>query len=207
MVVRAKLECSETLCKGRCGMWKPSLPGSAITYIWMAVCVVFVAGHCAAGKRLEQELRGRVVAIADGDTFTLLGPENQQYKIRMQGIDAPEKRQAFGSASKKSLSDKIFQSDVRILWKSRDKYGRLLGEVYLGDRHINLEQVSDGMAWWYVEYAPSAKDLKAAEQRARKDSLGLWKDVATTTPPIPPWEWRKQEKQAVPKKTARGSSR
>lgn len=138
---------------------------------------------------LADEIRGKVVSIADGDTITVLDAEKVQHKIRLQGIDAPEKKQAFGTKSKELLTEKIAGHDVAIEWKAKDRYGRILGEVMLGRRHINLEMVQEGMAWHYVEYSKS-KELSQAELASRRAGRGLWADQD----PTPPWEFRKTAK-------------
>ena len=136
------------------------------------------------------EIRGKVVSIADGDTITVLDAAKVQHKIRFQGIDAPEKKQAFGTKSKETLSEKIGEKEVVVQWKEKDRYGRILGEVKLGDRHINLEMVQDGMAWHYKQYSRS-KELADAEEQARKAKKGLWVDKE----PVPPWEFRKADRE------------
>lgn len=83
-----------------------------------------------ACNRAEEGLIGRVVKVADGDTLTLLDAANNQHKIRLNAIDAPEKDQAFGQKSKQRLSDYVFGKEVAVRWKSKDKYGRILGTVF-----------------------------------------------------------------------------
>ena len=146
----------------------------------------------ARSEREVHELVGQVVAIADGDTLTLLDTDKVQHKIRLAGIDAPEKKQAFGTVARKALGDKVSREKVRIVWKQKDKYGRILGDVYLDDRNINREMVADGFAWWYRKYAPKDRELERAETEARKLRRGLWKDDN----PDPPWEFRKRKKIA-----------
>ena len=136
------------------------------------------------------ELRGKVVSIADGDTITVLDAAKVQHKIRLQGIDAPEKKQAFGTKSKVLMSEKVGGEEVVVQWKEKDRYGRILGEVMVGKRHINLEMVQDGMAWHYTTYSKS-KELAKAEDEARKAKKGLWADKE----PVPPWEYRKTERE------------
>ncbi len=139
------------------------------------------------------ELFGEVVSIAVGDTLTVLDAEKVQHKIRLHGIDAPEKGQAFGTASRRALGDKVHCERVRVVWRENDRYGRILGEVYLGKRHINREMVADGLAWWYRKYAPKDRELEEAEVEARDERRGLWRDKE----PVPPWEWRKQKRQTT----------
>lgn len=143
------------------------------------------------GGATEREIVGKVVRIADGDTLTVLDAQNEQHKIRLYGIDAPEKGQAFGTKAREGLGDKVHEKHVRVIWKQRDRYGRIVGEVHLGDRNINLEMVQDGYAWWYRQYAPKDKALEHAEEEARKERRGLWRDKK----PEPPWEFRQKERE------------
>ena len=134
----------------------------------------------------EDALRGRVVKVADGDTITILDASNTQYKIRLQGIDAPEKAQAFGRASGRYLSGLVAGRDVRVTYAKRDQYDRILGIVYLDDRDINLEMLKAGMAWHYKKYDSTPAYAKA-EAEARAAKLGLWVEQN----PIEPHEYRK----------------
>ena len=95
---------------------------------------------------------GRVISVADGDTITIIGDGNAQYKIRLNAIDAPEKSQAFGQKSKQQLSNYVFGKDVTVTWKSKDKYGRVLGTVFVGGKDINLQMVRDGYAHHYKRF-------------------------------------------------------
>src|SRR5882762_6909386 len=99
-----------------------------------------------------QTLTGRVVRVADGDTVTVLDSSNTQHRIRLEGIDAPESHQAFGTQSKKSLSEMVFGKDVTVVFQKTDQYGRLVGKIVLAGKDINLEQVKAGMAWHYKDY-------------------------------------------------------
>ena len=136
-------------------------------------------------------LTGNVVHIADGDTLTVLDSDNHEHKIRLAGIDSPEKKQPFGSKAAEALSARVKGKDVRVEWKARDKYGRIVGDVRLGDRRINREMVECGMAWQYTRYDKS-RDLREAEEGARKARRGLWADER----PEPPWEFRRKERNA-----------
>jgi endonuclease YncB( thermonuclease family) len=131
---------------------------------------------------------GKVVKIADGDTITVL-LDKKQHRIRLEGIDSPEKGQAYGTKARQALADKIFGQTVRVEWKKRDRYNRIIGRVYLGDRDISLEMVKDGFAWHYKRYSKEAA-LADAEREARKAGRGLWADKE----PTPPWEWRRERK-------------
>lgn len=140
-------------------------------------------------------LQGRVVGVADGDTVTVLDSSNTQWKIRLMGIDAPEKKQAFGSKSKESLSALVFNKAVSVKDSKRDKYGRTVGKILADGVDANLEQVKAGMAWHYKKYqseqtADDRSIYARAEEDARAGKLGLWLDAE----PTPPWDWRKQQK-------------
>jgi endonuclease YncB( thermonuclease family) len=143
-----------------------------------------------------QTLAGRVVRVADGDTITVLDSSNTQHRIRLEGIDAPESHQAFGTQSKKNLSEMVFGKDVTIVYQKTDQYGRLVGKIVLEGKDINLEQVKAGMAWHYKEYqreqAPEDRELYAtAEDEARNARRGLWHDAD----PVEPSAFRKEEKR------------
>lgn len=135
-------------------------------------------------------ITGRVVAVHDGDTVTLLTEDTTTLRIRLDGIDAPESDQPFGKASKKSLSDLVFGKTVRVVTSGIDPYGRTLGHIYAGEVWANLAQVEQGMAWQYTHYSNDGR-LHSAEAHARAAHLGLWQDKK----PIPPWDWRHHKSQ------------
>jgi endonuclease YncB( thermonuclease family) len=115
-------------------------------------------------------ISGRVVSITDGDTIKVLTPEKKQIKVRLASIDAPEKGQSYGNKAKQVLSDKIFGKQVSVEKVTTDRYKRLVGKVYLGDRDINAEMVEDGFAWVYRKYSndPHLIELeKQAQDRGR----------------------------------------
>jgi len=137
-------------------------------------------------------LQGKVVGVADGDTITVLDATNTQHKIRLQGIDAPEKAQAFGQKSKQSLHQLVHSKQVTVDFDKKDKYGRTVGKVVLNGTDICLEQIKLGMAWHYKQYASEQTAIdreiySKAELAARSDAFGLWKDKN----PMPPWDFRK----------------
>jgi len=142
-----------------------------------------------------ETITGRVVGIADGDTVTVLDAQKVQHKIRLAGIDAPEKAQPFGNRSKVSLSDLAFDKMVTVETDKRDRYGREVGKVLVNGRDVNLIQVERGMAWHYKAYEreQSSSDRKlydAAESDAKAARRGLWRDAE----PTPPWEFRKAKR-------------
>lgn len=153
----------------------------------LIVCLLFVQSTYA------EVLSGRVVGVADGDTITVLYNTNTQHKIRLNGIDAPEKKQAFGNVSKKSLSDMVFGKQVDVEWNKVDRYGRKVGKVMLNDEDVNLEQIKLGLAWFFRKYqsdlVPADRVAYAqAQQEAEEGRLGLWLEQN----PIAPWDFRKR---------------
>ena len=136
------------------------------------------------------QLKGKVVAVADGDTFTLLTADNKQIKIRLHGIDCPEKKQAYGNVAKQFTADKVFSKYVEVKDGGNDRYGRTIGIVYLQDGTIlNELLLSNGLAWHYLQYDKNKK-WDELERQARVTKKGLWKDEHA----IAPWEFRKQKR-------------
>ena len=135
------------------------------------------------------DFRGEVVGVIDGDTIEVWH-DGESERIRLRGIDAPEKRQAFGKASKRAASEMSFGKDVLVEEYGRDKYGRTLGEVILpDDRSLNREMVRRGHAWQYRKYS-NDDTLERLEGDARRSRRGLWEDDSAE----PPWEYRKHSK-------------
>ena len=132
-------------------------------------------------------LQGQVVAVSDGDTITLLDETNQRRVIRLMGIDAPEKAQAFGQTSKESLNELVFNKEVSVTWFKKDRYGRTVGQVYVDDTDVGIEQIKRGLAWHYKQYEreQSVEDRTRyadAEKEARITSMGLWIDLHPQEP-------------------------
>lgn len=128
-----------------------------------------------------------MVGVADGDTVTVLTADQVQVKVRLAEIDAPEKKQAFGQASKKFLSDLCFDRPVEIKPLTTDRYGRTVARVYCNGVDANAEQVRRGMAWVYDKYVTD-RSLYRLQDAARIGRIGLWLDEA----PVAPWEWRRR---------------
>ena len=152
------------------------------------VLILFLSNFAYA-KTIE----GLVVGVADGDTITVLDQQKNTYKIRLQGIDAPEKKQAFGEKSKQSLQDLVHSKQVRIEYDKEDKYGRIVGKVTVDDVDVCLQQLVLGMAWHYKKYQneQSVSDralYSETELKSKSLKLGLWTDDT----PMPPWEFRKK---------------
>jgi endonuclease YncB( thermonuclease family) len=155
----------------------------------LALVVAFLC--VTDGRARAQTLSGRVVGIDDGDTLTVLDANKVTHVIRLSGIDAPEKSQAFGQRSKQSLSQLAFGKNVDLDCGKEESYGRLVCKVILDGRDICLEQVKTGMAWHYKQFqdeqSPAERKSYAdAEDAAHGAHLGLWSDAH----PNPPWDFR-----------------
>lgn len=130
----------------------------------------------------------RVIGIKDGDTVVLLTAAKTEITVRLSEIDAPERKQAFGTVSRTFLSDLIFGKEVKLEKLGTDRYGRTLGFIFLRNgTNVNLEMVKNGMAWQYEKYSKSAV-LKKAQASAKSMSIGLWRDPN----PVAPWEFRRK---------------
>ena len=128
---------------------------------------------------------GKVVKVVDGDTLTIL-VDKQQLKIRLSDIDTPERKQPFGTKAKQALSDLAFGKQARVIEVTTDRYGRIVGRVYVEGIDVNRELVAQGYAWVYRKYSDDAELLRL-ESEAKQKGLGLWAEPN----PIPPWEWRR----------------
>lgn len=137
-------------------------------------------------------IEGKVIAITDGDTLKVVDHKNIQHKIRLVEIDTPEKGQPYGQKAKDALSDLVFGKMVRVDVVTTDKYGRLVGHIYLNDLHVNKEMVRLGAAWAYRQYLKD-KSFLDIEEEARAAKRGLW--ALSEAQNVPPWEWRKQQRQ------------
>jgi endonuclease YncB( thermonuclease family) len=136
------------------------------------------------------DLTGRVVRITDGDTVSILDKTNTQHKVRLYGIDTPERDQPYGKSAKQALAHWVDEKDVDVVVVETDSYGRTVGTLYREGTNINAAMVSGGHAWWYRHYAPHEHYLAAAEQKARQQGLGLWASPGA----VAPWDWRRGQR-------------
>ena len=157
--------------------------------------LIFVLAGCSGTGRdaarwieLEQlkEGSGRVIRVSDGDTITVLLNE-KPIKIRLYGVDCPERGQDFGTKAKQFTSRMAFGKQARIDPVEEDRYGRVVAWVWFEDINLNRELVRAGLAWHYRRYAPTAFDLFRLETEAKAKGIGLW----SLAKPIPPWEFRR----------------
>ena len=163
---------------------------------WAAAAALFTLGSLQTSSAYE--LTGRIVSIADGDTVTLLDANLRQHKIRLSGIDAPEKRQPFGNRSRLHLGTLVFGRQVTADCPKTDRYNRAVCRLEVDGVDANLAQIEAGMAWHYKAYSreqsPADRWRYAkAEDRAREARHGLWADRA----PVAPWDFRKARKNTA----------
>ena len=157
------------------------LSGLLILLLWWYVPAL------AAGAVYE----GRVVKVIDGDTIETLDSAKHTERVRISGIDAPERKQAFGTQAKQRLTDLVGGQAVTVYWDKRDRYGRVVGKVVVEGRDVGLAMVREGYAWWYRKYADeqSAVDqvlYGTAERTARGGNRGLWREPE----PLARWVYR-----------------
>lgn len=153
------------------------------TLVVSAAMVLFALG-CRADV-----FAGRCTAVLDGDTVEVLrqtaaGP--RPVRVRLWGVDCPEKSQAYGQRAKQFTSSLAFGKAATVDVRDTDRYGRSVALVTVGRQQLNAELVRAGFAWWYRQYAPAADDLRDLERAARAARRGLWADTA----PVPPWDYR-----------------
>lgn len=144
--------------------------------------LLLLISACALGQ-----IRGKVISISDGDTFTIL-VEQEQIKIRLHGIDCPEKSQDFGNVAKQFLSDLIFNKEVEVIQTDVDRYGRTIGKASINGVSVNEQLLKAGLAWHY-KYYDNNSSWAEFELTAQRDKKGLWANPS----PTPPWEFRKRK--------------
>jgi len=166
---------------------------------------LFVLALLSPGNANAASLSGKVINVADGDTIVVLA-KHRRHRIRLAGIDAPEHNQPYGKLSGRALRSLIGGKHVRVDYDKRDRYGRIVGVVWvqaldsscagvhcLKKFDAGLHQVSSGMAWWYRRYAheqtPQQRaQYEHAQTQAKERRIGLWQ----ASRPAAPWQWRRQ---------------
>jgi endonuclease YncB( thermonuclease family) len=171
-------------------------PGAAAA----AGLALALLGASAAGAEFFD---GQVVRVLDGDTLELrVGAETR--RIRLLGIDAPERDQPWAERSRQALSRRVSGREVRVNAVDVDSHGRLVGEVYADRVCVNCELVREGHAWVYRRYTDDPV-LIALEAEARAARRGLWGLPAEQI--VPPWEWRRGESSRSPVADGPGGAR
>ncbi len=144
-----------------------------------------------SAQKKTGKLSGKVVHIVDGDTFDLLTKDTVKIRIRLNGIDCPERKQDYFQVCKNALSSYIFGKNVTLITHGKDRWKRVLADVYVNKEYINLKMVENGFAWHFKKYSKDAI-LAKAEEKARKKKSGIWK----MTNPEAPWNYRKPVKKS-----------
>ncbi|PRP68487.1 hypothetical protein BUE93_22050 [Chromobacterium amazonense] len=141
-----------------------------------------------------QAFEADVIRVMDGDTVMVKQINGQSKKCRLYGIDAPETSQPFGPESKNKLSSIVMNRTIQVVETSQDRYGRSICKISIDKQDVNLEMVKKGLAWVYRAYTSDPIYIKA-EDDARANKIGLWKD----NKPVPPWDYRKQKRSEYEK--------
>ena len=150
-------------------------------------CILFVdVMFCSA---YAAEISGIVTKVSDGDTIWVETNGGKREKVRLNRIDAPESDQPYGKAAAKRLKELVDGKSVRVVYEDADRYGRILGIVYVSDSDINLQMLREGCAWHY-KYYDKTKSYSDAENEARAAKRGLWESHN----PVNPYEWRKSKR-------------
>lgn len=159
-------------------------------YALPAALVMVLA--CFFGSYAQTSWSGKCVGVSDGDTIRVLNLGKAQ-RIRLFGVDCPEKGQPFGQRARQFTASLVFGKVVIVEPVTRDRYGRVVAWVSADGTSLNHELVKEGLAWWYRRHAAKRKDLERLEEHARTAEIGLW----SMTDPVPPWEFRRKHKQGA----------
>jgi endonuclease YncB( thermonuclease family) len=173
------------------GQCRPQRAASVVLPGRRACLLVGVSLVVGVESGLAASMEAKVVGVTDGDTLEVLDGRKTQHKVRLAGIDAPERRQAFGARAHQTLAAAVFSQRVVLDWHKKDRYGRLVAKVMLAGRDVGLGLVSLGLAWHYKAYEQEQTPADraryaAAELEARRSSVGLW----SMRNPTPPWDFR-----------------
>jgi len=155
--------------------------------LFVGIIACCLAGLAAAPQDTER-LIGKVIGVTDGDTIKVL-VDRKPVTVRLEGIDAPESKQSFGTRSKQALSKIVFGKTVVVNKTSEDRYGRTLGTIMLGRTDINAKMIEDGWAWHFKKYNKDER-LAKLEQEARSAKRGLWADPNA----LAPWDYRARQR-------------
>ncbi|GIM56794.1 thermonuclease family protein [Capnocytophaga canimorsus] len=166
-----------------------------------SLLVAFLLFSCSKQEEVAQiqkkyDFSVKVIRISDGDSFVGLNDAQQQMRLRIHGIDAPESGQPYGKKAKQKLSEFIFGKQIYLKVLDTDRYGRKI--VKIQTNHISdvgLEMIKSGLAWHYIKY-DNSHQYSQAQDNARNLELGLWHDAS----PTPPWQWRSQKHKSSAKK-------
>lgn len=156
----------------------------------LRTAILFAATIAASANAYE--INGKVVGITDGDTVVILDGTKTQHKVRLSDIDAPESKQPYGTKARQQLSDFVFGKEVTADCREKDKYGRDLCTIRIGDLDVNAEMVNAGAAWVYTKYN-TREELPALQEAAKGAKRGLWSLPESQT--VEPEQWRRGERE------------
>ena len=139
------------------------------------------------------EMTGICVGVSDGDSLLLELPDGDRTRVRLYGIDAPEKGQDLAHAARKKLTRLVYDKLIRLEVIDVDKYGRYVARVYAGARYVNRFMLKEGLAWLYRHYAADDKLLAEAEAHARAARRGIWASPS----PLRPRNFRRERRKGV----------
>lgn len=152
------------------------------------LCVAF-SFLVSTTSSADETMEAKVKRVIDGDSILVVDSNDMEFEAQLEGIDAPEMKQEFGKESLEALTKMLKDQKVKLTWKSKDTYDRLLAQVYLEDKHINIEMLRSGMAWHFKRYNKS-EELAKIELEAKQAKKGLWSKES----PVAPWDYRKENK-------------
>ncbi len=161
------------------------------------ILLLFISCNPSSTEPTET-IKGTVVSVADGDTMTIITDSEERIKVRLYGIDAPEKGQDFSNKARPYLNDLCYGKTVKVEKKGIDQYDRTLGIVYLDELNLNQEMVKEGLAWYYNHYVEDPV-LEGLEKTARQQKLNIW----SLKNPTPPYEYRKKQRTERSKREPR----
>ena len=160
-------------------------------FVFISATLVAVSASRNHSNNTEpiKVITGKVIRVADGDTITILDARNTQNKIRLYGIDAPEKAQDFGNKSREKLASLVAGKDIAVSVMDIDRYGRNVGRINIDGKEVAEEMLKAGMVWLYTAYCkiPECNHWKELETQARTAKIGLWSNPTAQEP----WLWRK----------------
>ncbi len=162
-----------------CRMFKKHLP-------YLIIIFFLTCQHAIA----QQKIFGKVVRISDGDTITILDSLNQQHRVRLHGIDSPEKGQDYYQVAKEYIGQLCFQREVEVSILKYDHYKRAIGKVYIDSTEVNISMLKAGLAWHFLQFDKS-EEYALAEAEARLNKRNLWSLKTAQAP----WEFRKIKRQ------------
>lgn len=176
---------------------------------WLAaICaaLVLVVSGCSSEKGLTPPSGPyKVAEVFDGDSFNLIAANQQIVRVRIAGIDAPEKRQPYSNKAKESLESLLTSGSITLTPVKVDRFERWVAHVSVNQEDVGLIQIQRGYAWFFTRYQQDLDDRRKsnyarAEEQARRDGLGLWAGIAASAKnpaltPEPPWKFRERIKK------------